>query len=867
MQLKGYQNRALDALRTFLDVAAVKSHAEAYAAACEVGEPGAYAAPYQTLAGLPDAPYCCLRLPTGGGKTLLGAYAIGIATDAYLRRDHPLVLWLVTSAKIEEQTLGALQTAGHPYRQAIEDRFGTSVRVLSIGERRQLRPQDLKDRAVVVVATVQSFRVTNPEDRNVYKDDEELEPHFADVPACANVARHEEGSRRGKPIASFSNVLKLYRPLLIVDEAHNFTSTLSAETIGRIAPAAVVEFTATPVRSNVIVSATAAELKASDMIKLPIHLSQHGSWQAAIAHAVDNRAWLAGIADRDGGGIRPIALYQAQPATTNAEATVEVVRNHLVEDCRIPGNRVAVATGDQRELDGIDLFDPACTIEHVITVDALKEGWDCSFAYVFCSLASVRSRGAVEQLLGRVLRMPFATRRSSEELNRAYAHVSERNFYEAAEGLRDRLVDMGFDEQTALAAIVEQPAELDFGSETHGLLYEHPQLPVLSVAERPDQSGWSQEMVAATRIADDGSGGIAITFDRDAPDDVLRAVAKIISTADVNPEAAVEAFIARRTIDQSPAERGETIKVPQLVIERDGQLEIAYPETLVDVGGWNLAEVDTDLPGFELTDQPDTFEMDVDGDHIVWSRIDAERELALDDATHWDEAALSRWLDRNTRQADISQPTYLEYCRRVIQRVSDRIPLPKLVRGKFALRRAIISRVRQLRHEAGQRGMQLVLGELLPALSLGENGFCFSKAGYDPRVPYSGPWKPRKHLFAQVGDLKHGGEEWKCAVALDDSPAVEYWVRNVHQTPWSYWLPTASDLFYPDFVAKLTDGRILVVEYKGADRAESSENREKRNIGMRLAEISEGRVLFWWAEDAPSGNLSGELSRLVESRG
>jgi type III restriction enzyme len=863
MQLKPYQTRALDALRTFLDVASVKPHGEAYTAACRVGEPGAYGAAYRPLPGLSDAPYCCLRLPTGGGKTLLGAHSIGIATDTYLDRRFPLVLWLVTSAKIEEQTLGALQTPGHPYRQAIEDRFGTTVRVLSIDERRQIRPQDLKDRAVVVVSTVQSFRVTNPEDRNVYRDDEELEPHFTDVTAGADLAKHEEGSRHGKPIASFANLLKLHRPLLIVDEAHNFTSTLSAETIGRIAPSAVIEFTATPVRSNVIVSATAAELKASDMIKLPIHLSQHGNWQAAIAHAVDNRAWLEGIAKRDPGGIRPIALYQAQPATANAEATVEVVRQHLIDDCRIPAENIAIATGDQRELDGINLFDPACTIEHVITVDALKEGWDCSFAYVFCSLASIRSHGAVEQLLGRVLRMPFATRRSSEELNRAYAHVSEKNFFEAAEGLRDRLVAMGFDEQTALAAIVEQPAEFDYGSASHGLLYENPQRPVLTVAERPDQSAWSQEMVAAARIAEDGSGGVAITFNRHASDEILRELAKAIATTEVNPQAAVESFIARRTVERSPAERGETINVPRLAIERDGQLEIAYPETLVDVGGWDLSQVDVDLPGFALTEQPDTFEMDVDGDQIVWTRIDADRELALDDATDWDVAALSRWLDRNTKQADVSQPICLEYCRRVVERLAERISLAQLVRGKYALRRAVTSRVRELRGEAGQRGVQVILSDMLPVLALGENGFSFSKSGYDPRTPYSGGWRPKKHLFGQVGDLKHASEEWQCAVVLDDHPAVKHWVRNVDRTYWSYWLPTSTDRFYPDFIAELSDGRVLVVEYKGLDRAQSTENREKRNIGNRLAEVSNGRVLFWWAEDAPSGNLSSELTALV----
>ncbi|PTQ12162.1 type III restriction endonuclease subunit R [Sphingomonas oleivorans] len=861
MELKPYQRRALDALRTFLDQAAIRPHAQAYAAACAVGEPGAYQAAYRPLAGLPDVPYCCLRLPTGGGKTLLAARAIGIARDAFLDRRFPVVLWLVTSTTIAEQTLGALKKPTHPYRQALEAAFGGAVRVLGIDERRQLRPQDMMDAATVIVATVQAFRVNNVADRNVYRDDEELEAHFVQLASGADLARHEEGARRGKPIASFANLLKLHRPLIIVDEAHNFTSTLSGETIQRIAPAAVVEFTATPVRSNVIVSATAAELKAADMIKLPIHLSQHGSWQAAIAHAVDNRAWLDRIAAKDGGGIRPIVLYQAQPAREGAEATVEVVKRHLIDDCRIPEDRIAVATGNQRELDDVDLFDATCKIEHVITVDALKEGWDCSFAYVFCSLASIRSGGAVEQLLGRVLRMPFATRRSSEELNRAYAHVSERNFFEAAEGLKDRLTAMGFDERTALEAIVEQPETFDWREDA--TLFTRPELPVLRVQERPDQSNWTPEMVAATRIADDGAGGVAITFDTSAPDEVLREVATAVTTPATTPMAAVEAFIARRAATLSPAEQGEVLTVPRLAIERDGQLEIVFPETLVDVGGWDLRQVDTSLPGFALTERPDTFEMDVDGDQVVYSRIDAHAELALDDATDWDVAALSRWLDRTTRQRDVAQPIFLEYCRRVVEDVAEHIPLAQLVRSKYALRRAINARVQQLRREAGTHGVQLLLGDIAPVLGLGENGFSFSKAGYDPRNPYVGPWRPNKHLFSQVGDLKHGGEEWMAAVAIDDHPQVHRWVRNVDRTPWSYWLPTSTDRFYPDFVAELKDGRTLLIEYKGAHLTNDPDSAEKCNIGARLQEISRGAVVFLWAELDRSGGVSRQIDAAI----
>jgi type III restriction enzyme len=383
------------------------------------------------------------------------------------------------------------------------------------------------------------------------------------------------------------------------------------------------------------------------------------------------------------------------------------------------------------------------------------------------------------------------------------------------------------------------------------------------VQERPDQSGWTPEMLSATRIADDGAGGVAITFDTTASDTVLRNVAAAVSTPATTSMAAIEAFIVQRAASLSPAEQGEVLTLPRLAIERDGQLELVFPETLVDVGSWDLRQVETTLPGFVLTDRPDTFEMDVDGDQVVYSRIDAAAELALDDATDWDAAALSRWLDRTTRQRDVAQPIFLEYCRRVVEGVAERIPLAQLVRGKYALRRAIVARVAQLRHEAGARGVQLLLGDIAPVLALGDNGFSFSKAGYDPRTPYTGPWRPRKHLFSQVGDLKHGGEEWMAAVQIDDHPAIHRWVRNVDRTTWSYALPTSSDQFYPDFVAELTDGRKLIIEYKGAHLAHDPEQKEKRSIGARLQEVSDGSVLFLWAELDRGGGVTQQIDAAV----
>ena len=191
------------------------------------------------------------------------------------------------------------------------------------------------------------------------------------------------------------------------------------------------------------------------MIKLPVALAEHDTWQGAVNAAVAARAALAESAKADRGHIRPVALFQAQPK--NREVTAEALKRHLIEVERVPEERIAVATGDQRELDGVDLFDPACPVEHVVTVQALKEGWDCSFAYVFCSVSRIGSATDVEQLLGRVLRMPYAERRADADLNKAYAFVHEPTFAAAAQALTDKLVAMGFEEDEAKDAI--EPAQ------------------------------------------------------------------------------------------------------------------------------------------------------------------------------------------------------------------------------------------------------------------------------------------------------------------------------------------------------------------------------------------------------------------------
>ncbi len=82
---------------------------------------------------------------------------------------------------------------------------------------------------------------------------------------------------------------------------------------------------------------------------------------------------------------------------------------------------------------------------------------------------------------------------------------------------------------------------------------------------------------------------------------------------------------------------------------------------------------------------------------------------------------------------------------------------------------------------------------------------------------------------------------------------MQYWIRNVARHPNSFWLPTATDKFYPDFVALLNDGRLLVVEYKGAHLAEGTDTNEKRTIGALWERESKGMGFFIIAEKMVHG--------------
>lgn len=846
--LKKYQITTLAALRSYLENARVVGAKPAFEGMDKaVRDPR----PYRPLDGLEAAPYVCLRLPTGGGKTLLSAHTVKIATDAYLEREFPIVLWLVPTNTIRGQTLETLKKPSNPNYEALRAAFDGRVRVFDIADFAQITPADLRTQACVIVGTMQTLRVTNTDGRKVYAHNENLEPHFSAVPTNAEgMERIDDGDNKGQIKFSFRNLLALHRPLVIVDEAHNNTSALSYEVLQRVNAACVVEFTATPADdSNVLHNVSATELKAEDMIKLPIRLTEHKSWEDAVRDSILTRQRLHDVAAKDADYIRPIILFQAEEK--GREVTKEILLKHLQEQEGIPREKIAVVTGDQKELDGINLFAPDCPIDFVVTVEALKEGWDCSFAYVFCSVATVNSKKDVEQILGRVLRMPYAKKRKDGELNRAYAHVSRASWPNAVKQLHDRLVDMGFEDSEA-DAFIEKVPQLGLTGGAGNTLFDQDAPPtVIELAEDLSAFDLSPEERAVVTIEKTEEGS-RVTFTGDlAEATVTRLVAAVKSPdarASLEGEAKRHKAVWQNHV--SPAQRGVSFVVPQLCFKFDGALELAEKDAFLDARGWSLLDYPTEIPeaDFRLTETGVQWEIDLNtAGKLIEKAVGKAEQYDLDLVdTGWTDKQLCQWLERKTRQQDITQPVLLEFVRRALANLIEKraLPLTALVRWKYILAKVLAQKIGQCReHASTDRYQETLFGPQAAVETSFAFEFDFAPTGYASHWNYLGyPYQFQNHFYATVGELENRGEEYECAKALDLNPKVKHWVRNLERR--GFWLPLAMQKFYPDFVAELKDGRTLVVEHKGKVYATNDDSKEKCNVGDLWENKSGGKALF-----------------------
>lgn len=419
-------------------------------------------------------PNLYFKVPTGGGKTLLACHSIDLINKVYLNKQTGMVLWIVPTTQIYRQTLKALRDRHHPYRQVLDVSSGGKTLILEKLDR--FTPDDIAENLCVMLLMLPSASRQSKETLKVFKDNTGYTEFFP--PEDAYKLQEQlleqvpnldtfgaDGYMWGNlPKTSLGNVLRILRPITIVDEGHKAYSETARSTIAGFNPSFLLELSATPPeQANKLVEITGKELNDEQMIKLDLHLVNKTTvgWKETVADAKNHLDALQAKArdyeQNTNNYIRPIMLVQVERTGKDQRDGVlihaEDIKEYLMKQAGVPEEQIAIKSSEKDDIEGIDLLARDCPIRFIITKQALQEGWDCPFAYVLCSLTKSQSETAMTQLIGRVLRQPYAKKTGVQELDECYVYSFQHDTTKLVRGIKQNLEGEGLGDLAGRIAV------------------------------------------------------------------------------------------------------------------------------------------------------------------------------------------------------------------------------------------------------------------------------------------------------------------------------------------------------------------------------------------------------------------------------
>jgi type III restriction enzyme len=461
MELKSYQQEVLNDLRQYLQyIEKEKNYKQAYDNFWHerLGTDfdlmsGKGIHPYRNT--IKGCPHVAIKVPTAGGKTFIAVNALKTIFDAFDTSRPKAVVWLVPWSNLLDQTYQALSNPEHPYRQKLSALFNHRIEVYQKKDLLQAAsfdPASVAEQLSVFVLSYGSLRAKNKDDRKIYEENGYL----------AKFAQQYTDESHLLPDISETaliNVIRSLTPVVVVDESHNAESDLSVEMLQNLNPSFILDLTATPKQNaNIISFVPALRLKENNMVKLPVIAYNHHTKAEVIDSALYLQRQLETLGKQETCTIRPIVLFQAQAKTNDDNVTFEKIKLDLLA-LGIPENQIKIKTANINELKGIDLMAADCEVRYIITVNALKEGWDCPFAYILASVADRSSEIDVTQILGRVLRQPFVSKNKSSLLNVSYVLTASAKFKNTLESIIKGLENSGFSKDDCRAEEIAVEAQ------------------------------------------------------------------------------------------------------------------------------------------------------------------------------------------------------------------------------------------------------------------------------------------------------------------------------------------------------------------------------------------------------------------------
>ena len=851
MQLKEYQHQVLRDLEQYIETLnGSKSLSVAYSqywgnrGVSVNGFSNSYLHPYvNTVNG---APRVTLKVPTAGGKTFIACNAIKrIMDNLQTGTPNRVVAWFVPSDTILKQTLEKLQDATHPYRQTIDTLFSHRVTVVDkeaalMGQ--GISPVQMHDNLTIFVLSAQSFveTIRVKKDKSV----EQLKPRA--FRENGNFLEHtqyyvhpDQLIDNADPTALIQ-VIAQQNPLVIVDESHNFKADLRVELLNNLSPRFILELTATPRdNSNIISFVDAMQLKRENMVKLPVIVENRNSPKDVLVCAIRMRNSLEQHAvemeKHSGRYIRPIVLFQAQPKIDNDNITFDKIKNNLI-GFGIPEEQIKIKTANKDELKGVNLMSRACEVRYIITVNALKEGWDCPFAYILATLANKTSRVDVEQILGRILRQPYTTQHQNPLLNLSYVFTSSNDFRDTVERIILSLQKAGFSKKDFREVNMDSVAE------------EKKSIP--NLFDKPQNQEKKNEVEDAIELSIEEVATIKETIQNDAPSKYIQDLQKQAEqmgneynqkineqsqSGNIDPLAAIIPTEMYYPINESYKEVVAEINLPVFYTKTVASIfsdeEWIPLEKSMLTKGFDLPSKDATVDFTIVRPQGVTIDVAESGDDYVPVRrnnqqaIDFIRQQYMDKSATTQKEMLSKQIASMVKFDNVVEPDIKKYIDRVISGL-DTDAIASLVDNLYLTRDAIKEKIEILLKDYQK---QVFLQWLNVGKIQLKGHYTFIDAIAMPKEEMVGIDKGLYVAEETVNDF-----EYDVISAIADNPNVLFWHRNREKKDFCI---NGYINHYPDFIIRMKSGNTILVEAKG-DHLVNDDSKNKIWLGNKWADLA-----------------------------
>ncbi len=839
MELHPYQQLVLDDLTGFL--ALVESCGNLQQAFDHFWQEKGVVRPEKYRNIIPQVPHVCIKVPTGGGKTFIATSAIRTIFDGleiYLREEPKAVVWLVPSNAILEQTYKNLDNPQHPYRQKLNTLFNGRVEVYGKEELLQganFNVSSVREQLNVFVLSYASFRTSNKDGRKAYQENSNLDGFVRTINAEDILSETDE--------SALINVIRSMRPVCIVDESHNAGSSLSKEMLTNFNPSFILDLTATPRKeSNIISYVDAAQLKKNDMVKLPVIAYNHHSQKEVINSAIQlrNRLEVQAIEEEKQGGdyIRPIVLFQAEPETREDSTTFTHIRERLVK-LGIPEDQIAIKTATINELKDVPLLSRTCPIRYIITINALKEGWDCPFAYILATIANKHSSVDVEQIVGRVLRQPYARKHHRNLLNNAFVMASSANFIATLDQIVEGLNLAGFSRKDLRAKDIKAPSMDLEGADLNS---SQPDLFQPPKSECTDPNKLSEENSQAI------TGDVGVIEGEWTPEevtDVLQEIEVIADEANQEYDERVKdsgvfeiPAEVRERMDEYPmepvfAEKAKSLRLPEFFTQPLGLVlfddEVRVNKELF-LEKFRLSQSDSQID-FSAMDG-DAYRIDIekvaedDYKPGFWKlKSGAREQLAEYILSRPKESQIRELTGRMCQLIGNMYPIADQEIKVYVSRIFSDMTVEQLrdcIEREYSYRDKIKGKINALATEHAEKcfgdwlaGDRLTVKEayVLPA--------SIHPVDKAPNIP--------KSLYAQEGAMNN--LEIKAINDIANLDNILFWHRIMERKGFCL---NGFINHYPDFLVQTKNGKTLLIETKGDDR-DNSDSERKLKLGKAWA--------------------------------